>query len=170
MAKIWNSKVGFHNANYVLRVLSASFGPSSKGSPMITLDLEIASPETVRIDNEDYTIAGAKLKHYITTKSVKDGKVDEEKTEKMKERIEATYRAFGLDFAKFDAENPDVSAFVGKTVWAFVEADALEKRESPTAEQKAAGQLGNIAINPVTGEKMQNYWPRVNEFFGLANL
>lgn len=169
-AKTWSSKVGWFNDNYALRVLKATFGPSSKGSPMITLELEVATPESANINGQEYTVAGVKLKHYITTQSMRGGVVDAEKTTKMADRIEATFKAFGIPFENFDANNPDVSAFEGKVIWAFVKADVDEKRKSPTPEQVAAGQPGDIAINPVTGEKIQNYWPKVDEFFGLANL
>ena len=96
--------------------------------------------------------------------------MDEFKTEKMKGRIEEAYKAFGIPFDTFNPENPDVSGFEGKTVWAFVEHDENVLRKTQTAEQKANGQLGDVAINPVTGEKSQTFYPKVKEFYGIAKL
>lgn len=171
MAKSWNSKLGWFNDNYILNVLSATFGPSAKGSPMITFQFEVMSPQTVTINGEEITVAGAKITHRAVTQSkTANGEVDVIKTEKMAQRLEALYKAFGLDFSAFNAENADTSGFEGKKVWAFVDHEIVEQRKSPTAEQIANKQLGDIAVNPVTGDKLQNFYPGIKEFFGLAQV
>lgn len=173
MSKSWNSKLGWFDDNYILNCLSATFGPSSKGSPMITFEFEVNTPETVRLMVDgvptDVTVAGAKLRHWSVTQTKNaNGEIDAAKTEKSAERIEMVCKAFGVDYSTFNPENPDLSGFIGKKVWAFVDSKLVEQRKSPTPEQVAAKQLGDIATNPITGEKQQNYFPRVKEFIGLA--
>jgi len=171
-AKQWSSKFPFVHDNYILRVLSATFGPSKKGSAMITFEMEIASPETKVMAGEEYTIAGTKLRHYVVTiaKDAK-GNVDAEKTAKAADRVAELYKGFGIEQpADFNPENPDVSVFVGKVVWAEVDVDDDIKRKTPTAEQAAAGQPGDVMENPVTGEKLETHFPRLVQVFGVATL
>ena len=174
MSKSWTSKLGWFDDNYILNCLDAKFGPSSKGSPMITFEFEVQSPASVALMIDgvatDVTVAGAKLRHWSVTQSIVNGVVDAEKTVKSAERIEAVCKAFGVDYATFNPENPDLSGFIGKKVWAFVDSKLVEQRRSPTPEQIANKQPGDIATNPITGEKMQNYFPKVKEFIGLAQV
>ena len=175
MSKQWSVKNPFTKDNYVLRLLSAPFGPSSKGNTMFTAEFEIASPNEMVSQGETYTVTGTKLRHYVTVQVfLKDGSLDIEKTQKLAEGntgIEAFYKAFGLVKPDdFNAENPDISVLIGKTTWALVEADAVVQRKDPTPEQSAAKQLGDIIVNPVSGEKNERYYPKVVEFYGPATI
>ena len=171
MSEKWNSKTPWNNDNYILRCLSADFGPSkSSGKPMITMEHEVIAPQEVEIGGKMVTVAGTKIKTYNVTQSINEaGEVDMEKTESIRERLEKLYAAYGLDFTTFNAENPDVTGFVGKCVHAYVVANPTEKRKSPTAEQLKKGEKqGDILKNPITGKPMVEYWPKIDEIFGLA--
>ena len=87
----WNSKVQFPSDNFILTCVDAAFGPSaSSGKPMITLECEIKSPETVTVAGEEYNVAGQKVGklYYVTTSIDADGNVDIQKTESCKKRVD----------------------------------------------------------------------------------
>lgn len=171
MATKWNNKTPWNKDNYVMRCIGAEFGPSkSSGKPMITLEFEVAAPQEVDIAGEMYTVAGVKTKQYYVTQSIDEsGAIDMEKTANIQKRLEELYGHFGLPFDGFNPENPDVSGFVGKMVWADVYGDAVEQRKSPTAEELKKGQKqGAVQKNPITGKPLIQYWPKINEIFGLA--
>ena len=166
----WNSKLRFPNDNYVLRVTNASFAPSkSSGNPMITLDVEVVSPEIVEIDGKQVTVSGVSLKHYLTTQVMDGENINAEKTAACAARIEELFGKLGLDFSAFNVENPDTTVFENLKFWALLKADKSEKRKQPTAEQKAKKELGDIIKDPITGEDLVQYYPKIDEIFGLAN-
>lgn len=168
--KNWNSSIPFPLDNYIVRILpDATFGPSSKGKPMITLNYEVVSPESVKIAGEDYNVAGVKTRPtYNVTKSVdEDGNVDVEKTDKIKQMLDDMCTKMGVPLIT-DPENPDINAFKGKYVWALVGNESVERRKAPTAEQLARGERqGDIIKNPVTGEPLVNNYPKIQQFFGV---
>ena len=172
MASKLTNKVQLPMDNYVLRCTEESFGPSkSTGNPMITLKFEIVAPEQITVAGEDYITAGAAVNpHYAVTKSMdQDGNVDIEKSENNKKRVEALYTMFGLP-APADLDNPTLG-FVGKTVWALVKSDVVEKRRAPTAEQLKAGQrFGDVMKNPIDGKPLVSYYPKIEEIFGIATI
>ncbi len=155
--------------NYILRIMpDVTFGPSSKGKPMITMNYEVISPESVKIAGEDYNVAGVKTRpSYNVTKSIdEDGNVDVEKTAKIKDMLDDLCNKLGVPVIT-DPENPDINAFKGRYVWALVGNEAVERRKAPTAEQLARGERqGEIIKNPVTGEPLVNNYPKIQQFFG----
>ena len=171
MATKWTSKVQFpKDSNYIITVKDATFGPSkSSGKPMITMKSEISAPDTVMVDGEEYTVAGVELTTYYVTQSIDEhGNLDAEKTKSIAQRLEKLYKAYGMDFATFNPENPDVDAFKGKRVYALLEPEVREQRKQPTAEQIKNKQMGDVLKNPVTGKALVNYFPKVGEIFGVA--
>lgn len=172
----YNSSLQFPVDNYIIRCVDEKFAPSNSGSPMITLEFEIDSPETVQIAGEDVTVAGVTLKHYAVTKSVDaDGNVDAEKTKACEERVfvsvhrdrPSLYELFGEDGAAVDKENPELK-FKGKRVHATLGCEVRERRKTPTPEQVKKGQQGDVLLNPITGKPQVSYYPKINQIFGLA--
>jgi len=156
--------------NYVARCIEESFGPSkSTGNPMITLEFEVASPEEVDIAGEKVGVAGIKLKYYATTFNPNDA----EKSNKCRERLVGTpskkglYQLFGLDPAGFNPENPALG-FKGKLVHVRLTSDEQAARKDPTPEQVKKGEQGDVIKNPVTGEEVKYYIPKIAEIYGLA--
>lgn len=169
MAEKWNSKVQFPTDNFKIRCIDESFGPSNSSSkPMITLEFEVVSPELVTVAGQEYGVGGVKIKHYAVTKSVDEAGVeDASKSETIKKRLDELTMKFGLP-AITDVENPELG-FKGKVVWALLKSEIAEKRKAPTAEQLAKGiKQGEIITNPIDGKPLINYWPRIDEIFGLA--
>lgn len=158
----WNSKIPFPTDNFKIRCIDEQFGASGNDSPMITLEFEIVAPESMNIGGVEVALQGTKLKHYMVTKSE-----DAAKSESMKKRLDEFANKFGLPPIE-DVENPALG-FKGKVVWALLKCDVQEKRKSPTAEQLAKGiKQGDVINNPIDGKPLINYWPRVDEVFGLA--
>jgi len=88
---------------------------------MITLEFEINSPDAVSVGGEDYNVAGQKTSplYYVTKSIDTEGNEDALKTENLKKRLSELATKFGLpEFT--DLENPDVSGFKSKKVWALL--------------------------------------------------
>jgi len=139
---------------------------------MITLSLEVVSPDVMPLpEGGEVTTAGINLKHYITTQIMDDnGDVNVTKTEGAAARVKDLYEKFGLDYSTFDNNNPNVSPFIGKTVWALLKAERMEKRRDATQEQKAKGELGSIIKDPITGKDQIIHFPKVESFYGEAQV
>lgn len=169
-AQKWSSRIQFMRDNYILRILEPKFGESkSSGNPMITFDFEIVSPEEMQVGDEMFNVAGVKLTQYFPTQVIENGQLDVEKTQKAAARLQDFYKKCGVSFDGFNPENPDVSSFKGKLIWALLNPDVREQRKSPTSAQLAAGQReGDIIKNPITGEPLLSYYPKIGEVFGLA--
>lgn len=166
----WNSKIMFPQDNYVARVTNVVFGPSKgSGNPMITLDLEVVSPDVVQVGDKNVTVAGVGLKHYITTQVMDGENINAEKTAACASRIQELYEKLGLDFSTFNAENPDTSVFENMKIWVLLKSDRSEKRKAPTAEQAARKELGEIIKDPITGKDLVQYFPKIDEIFGIAS-
>jgi hypothetical protein len=189
MSKKWNASIQFPTDScFINRVTEAKFSPSkSSGQPMITLEMEVVSPETYDIGGEQVEIAGIKTtQYYTTTIFQEDGKtVDEEATREAYKRVfvsgdsenPALFERFGLDGRSEDPNNPNVKQLEGLCVYTQMSPDVEEQRKSPTKEQldkaKKAGvknmrEVGDIMKNPITGKAMVRYWPKVREIFGIA--
>ena len=172
MAQKWNTQVVFPQDNYLIRCIKAEFGPSkSSGKPMITLGFEIVSPENINVAGSEYIVAGQNVSPlYIVTKSIDaDGNVDVSKSETIKKMVDDLCAKFKVAEIT-DPENPDVTVFVGKTVWALLNGEKRERRKAPTSEQLAAGQKqGDVIKNPITGEPLVSYYPKIDQIFGVPN-
>ena len=160
----------FPRENFIIRCTEEIFG-ASKGSdnPMLTLKFEVDSPEEVNIAGEMFNVAGARISGYYVTQVLnEDGTLDEEKTANAQKRVRDLYDKFGLPSDNINFENPELG-FKGKLQWALLYADAQEQRKSPTKEQLAKGiKQGDVLKNPVTGEPLIAYYPKIDQFFGLA--
>jgi hypothetical protein len=171
MANKWNSSVEWQNdSNYVLRCVEESFGPSrSSGKPMITLKFEVASPDTMEVAGEPFTIASTQIMGYYVTQSVdENGVVDEAKSAECLKRLTALYKAFGLPTDNIDINNPALG-FKGKLVYALLTNDRKERRKSLTKAQLDKGvKQGDIMINPITKKILMNNYPKLQEIYGLA--
>lgn len=168
--KDYNLTLPWPTDNYIVRCLpDAKFGPSNAGKPMLTLNFEILTPETVNIAGEDFNVAGTKTQPvFRVTKSIdSDGNVDAEKTTTVQTYLKDMYKKFGLA-EPTDFDNIDVTPLKGIIVWAVVANKAVPKRKAPTAEQLAKGEKeGDVLVNPVTGEPNIMNFPEIKEFYGL---
>ena len=155
--------------NYQVRITEAKFGASKRtDNPMITLDCEVVSPEIATIDGKETTLAGTPLKHYLVTKVFDGSDIDNEKTKGCQDRLKEFFETLKLSVDELDWDNPDVSVLEGKTIWVILSAKAQEKRKDPTAEQRAAGQLGEVLVDPITGVKQVTYYPQIENVYGLV--
>ncbi len=138
---------------------------------MLTLSFEIVSPDVMNVAGKEFNVAGVKTQPlYYVTKSVDaDGNVDVEKTEGWKGRLDELCNAFALP-AITDPENPAIDGFKGKVLWALIGSEPRERRKSPTAEQLAKGEKqGDILCNPMTGQPLVNYFPKIQQLFGIPS-
>ena len=171
MSTKYNKSLKLPTDNYILRVIEESFAPSkTSGNPMITLKTEIQSPSEIKIGDEDVTVAGVTIPYYITTMNLQDA----EKSEACRKRCvvgtkeqPGLYQMFGLDPATFNPENPGLG-FKGKLFHARLSCDTQAARKDPTPEQAKKGEQGDIIKNPVTGNEVVFYQPKIAEIYGLA--
>lgn len=165
----WNSKVPWPKDNYILRIIDGTkFAPNNNGNPMLTVVMELVSPDKATIGGTDYNLAGTKITQYIVTQ-VKgdDGVIDAKKTADSVGRLNDFYAKCGLEVP--NPENPDITLLKGKIVWALVYGDMVAQTKPPTPEEIAAGKrTGQVLKNPVTGKDLISYWPKIDEVFGPA--
>lgn len=194
MAEQWHSGIQFPtDSNFVNRITGAEFKKSkSSGNPMLEIDFEVISPETVEIAGEQINIAGVMTKSYYTTKTFITDKgetsVDEEKSAKNLERLLSTKQDRpGLirvlfpdkpEYAdNFNPENPDAQMLkdmVGLCVLTQMSPKTEKRTKNPTLEQIATAKakreypVGDVMKHPVTGKELIAYRPEIREIFALA--
>lgn len=98
-----SQSIGLPKDHYVCRVIEETFAPSkSSGNNMITLEMEIVFPETVK-DATGNTIAcgGSKFKTYFQTQNS-----DKEKESKAHGRLFELWEKIGQKVDDFDPANP----------------------------------------------------------------
>lgn len=160
---------------YAIRFLDEKHSPSkSSGNPMVTLEAEIVSPETVvsPYTGETLEIVGAKVKPVYMSLQSKDanGKVDMKGTQDAIDRYTDYMRKCGLEVPEegIDPENP-VMGFKGKVVDAILDAEEFIQRATPTPEQRAAGQPGD-PIKDNDGKELKSYKPFIAMVLGPSNV
>lgn len=130
------------------RIIDANFGPSaSSPNNMITLEVEIYSPETMKIvaaGLKEYSITGLKCKCYFSFSDAAlprlIGPLPGGKPGFMEN--------LGLK-PEIDTDNPDTEQFKGKCFSAIVGPDDRIPRKDITPDQRAAGQKVG---DPITNE------------------
>lgn len=166
MSEKWNSKVMFPTDNvFNTRIIEASFGPSkSTDNLMVTVNIEIVSPQTYEIGRVEYNIAGVKAVKYFSLENKKDSS----KNDKLRAQFAEFYTRCGLDASTIDYENVNVKDLLQKVLMTSLKGKSEVARKTPTLAQVQKGELGSVMKNPVTG-KEEIYWkPEVTEFYGIA--
>ena len=171
------------------RILKAAFSPSkSSGNPMITLELEVTVPTIYNVGGQDVDISGVKSKYYVTTTVLdkeQEGKIDTDKTKKARKNATKLLTSLGVDVGELDPDevgqgvdwnNIDVKPLEGKLVFCKMSSNVVEQRKTPTAAElelaKKNGihpsQAGVIMTHPITGKKLVDYWPQIDEVYGAV--
>lgn len=176
MNQKWNATVQFPtDSNYVNRITGVTFGPSnSSGNPMITLACEVVQPDEVEIGGVMFNIAGTPTKNYYTTQTE-----DEEKTANARKRVTDLLTLLGIDTSNLNWDNlgPQLEPLKGKLILTMMSCTIQERRKNPTAAQIEAAKkqgltdfrnIGDVMKHPVSGKALINYWPKIDEIFGLA--
>lgn len=172
--KRWNAELMFPtDSGYTNRIVGATFAPSNKGNPMITLDTEVVQPAEVEIAGEQVNIAAVSAKYYIVTAVMnEDGSLNEEKTAKTRESAKEILTNLGYTTINWD--NIDVTPLRGKLILTLMESEITERRKNPTSAQIEAAKAkgiraeGDVMKHPVSGKPLVQYWPKIREIFGLA--
>ena len=166
----YNRKMQFPtNDNYSNRITEIEFKESGKGNMMIEYKAEIVSPESVNIDGKEVNIGGYETTQYLVTANFKaDGQLDESKTEASRERVKTFWANCGQDPEKINWDNPDTAWMKGAVILTAMGCDVEPQRKSPTPEQKAAKQQGDVMKNPMTNKELVFYKPKISEVFGIA--
>ena len=176
----WNSNIRFPaDSCFLNRVTSAKVGPSKSSSRrMITLEMEVVSPDTYDVAGQLVNIAGVKTTSYFSIEGDND-----EDTAKAQRRVfksdnpefPSLAERFGLDWSDADRLNPPVKELIGKVVMTQMDSDEDPQRRTPTAAQieKAKANKtkpeGDIMIHPVTKKPIYKYYPHIKEIFALAD-
>lgn len=161
---------------YAVRFTDEKNSPSkSTGNPMVTLEAEIVSPETIvsPFTGETLEIAGAKVKPTYMSLQVKDpdtGEIDTKGTQAAIDRYADYMKRCGLDVPKegIDNENP-VMGFKGKVVDVILDSEEFIQRTTPTPEQKAAGKPGD-EIKGQDGKPIKSYKPFIAQVLGPSSV
>lgn len=170
------------DSNFKNRIIEAEFGPSKNTkNPMITLSLELDSPDEVEIGGEMYTIGGIKTKFYIVTAVLPpEGAPDDvvakcaEKTENCKKRAIGLLTSMGMEESSINWDNINVQPLKGKLVYCMMESNPVERRANPTAAEIIAARSrgkepqGRILKDPIKGHNLVDYWPSTVQIFGLV--
>lgn len=159
------------DSDYVARIVGATFGAAATGTPMITLDWEVVSPQEKEVAGEMITVAGVKIK----SRNVTDAKDTEdiEAKENIRNRVKDMFAKLGQE-GEIDWDNVNVEPLRGKLVYLQIGCSVQEQRKNPTLAQieaaKKSGKRaeGDIMKHPITGKKLVQYWPQIDEIFGLA--
>jgi hypothetical protein len=156
---------------YRLRVLSAVFGQSSKGNPMITLEWEILSDkdgnDSVQIGDRKVTIAGKRITQWfpVLVKDA-DGNTDQHKTGLAQGRVFDLYEKCGHQLDEIDENNPDVRILVNCVVEAVLYSAENTKFKDPTPEQRAAGARVGDVIKDANGQPVKVFQPAIDMIVG----
>lgn len=167
------------SSGFTNRIVGASFGPSkNSGNPMITVNTEVVTPAEVEIDGKQVTVAGVKCTNYYTTTVFgTDGVVDEDKTASQRLRLynpenpnDSLLPKLGYPVESINWDNFDTKPLLGKLILTMMEPEVEERRGNPTSADLAKDKKakGKVLKNPLTGQSLINYWPKVREIFGLA--
>lgn len=170
--KQWNSSIRWERkSDYILTCMEELFAPSNGGSPMVTLDFEVKSPETVEIDGEDITVAGTKMKLRMVI-----AHENPEYQASFRAKFVKMLNAFELPTDNIDWNNPTLG-FKGKSVYALVEDNAVVQRGSPTKSDLAKGvKEGPVLVNPKTKLPLVKHYPQIAggfdsvEIYGIADV
>ena len=182
----WNADILFPKDNdYSNRITDVTHSESkSSGNMMLTIQTEVVSPtakETVDQSGKTVEIEILAVKSqpfYAMTHIYSDGELDEEKTDKARERTEALLLSLGVqkEDVNWDELEPVIKPLLGKIILTQMESDIQEQRKTPTADQIAdakkkgthPSQAGSIMKHPITGKQLIKYWPKIVEIYGLS--
>jgi hypothetical protein len=178
MSQNYNSSVPFQrDSSYILRTLNVEFKPSNGGNPMFAFEFEVVEPQIMTVGDSEYNIAGTKVRAWQVVKTMDGDSVDVVKTQRNNNACKKLVKAYGGDPETYDFENPDLTLFKDKLVFALLEDNEQEKRKSPTAAQLKAGQKqGDVLLNPVTKKPLTTHGPKLGNdndalaIFGLATV
>jgi hypothetical protein len=163
----WNMSIPWPKENYQLLITKATLTSSKRtDNPMGLFECEVFSPTTVTQGSQEITTQGVPLKHYKVTKTMAGDSVDVEKTANNTAQLQEWYNQCGVDFSTYDPENPNFSAFEGKKIWVILRNKSTEKRKDPTDAQKAAGEQGDVLVDPITGQKAVTNYPEIDSVWG----
>src|ERR1017187_1915467 len=152
----WNADIPIPtDSDYINRIKEATYGLSkSSGNPMITLKLEVVSPEQKEIGGKLVNIAGITTTNYFTTTILgEDKQIDIEETKEARRKVFGTsgdpenpslYERLGLDGSKENPENPNMKALLGICVFTQMFSESDEQRKTPTADELAKAKKNNV--------------------------
>lgn len=167
----WNRSIFFPKDTYVLRITDEEVKPSKAGNPMVKLEYEVCNAEPKQVGDVIIDLNGTKFPawHVTEVRKKENEKMTDEELEKSSQAAFDRYDAFlqkcGIDTsAGWDPENPP--SVLGKCIWASVYGKEDKSRKTPTPEQRAKNEPGDVMIDPITKKEVINYTPTVENVFG----
>lgn len=121
--------IRFPRKNYLLRCVECTYGRSKVkevdgktvgNNPMLTRVWEVVSPETVRIDDKEYIIAGKQITDYLTM------------TGKNAKNVVADSERLGVPVP--DDEEPNTEVYLGKEARALIFSEGQKWTDEETGE------------------------------------
>ena len=143
-----------NNTRCATRISKAEYKISSKGNPMIVLDVEIFNPESIKINGTDYNIAGIVDKHFLTL------------TDAAMQRVKEFMKHIGIGGVELDKENPDTDQFIGRKFSALWGGDEYVYRAELTDEDRAAGKTEGEPVTDEEGNVLRGYRSKMKMVIG----
>lgn len=171
--RTWNKSIFFPKDNYVLRITDEVKKPSSAGNPMVVLEFEIIECPRKKIGDDLVDFNGVKWNTWNVTKVNPDKDTTPEEAAVSSQKAFDRYNEFlakcGVEVAQknegWDDENPP--SVKGKIVYASCYGLQVISRKSPTPEQKAKKEEGDILIDPITGKEVITWKPQIEQIYGV---
>lgn len=173
---MWNNTIPFPKDRYVCHCISEERKKAASSNLMLVREWEIVKPETIKVGDKEFNIAGQKVTQYLTFKvhAVDDnGKAldtwDAAKCELAFGRLRDDLLKLGFDGEEIDDENPPLIA-KGKTVDLILYGKEDKKYKSPTPEQIAKGIKRGDPIKGPDGKDIVAYQLQIDGgVFGLSD-
>lgn len=166
--KMLNKDTPLPKGSYACQCIEEEFDTSSKGNKYMKRKWQIRSPETVRIGDSDYVIAGKVVEQApIMIEYAEDPTGAQTRTALDFFCREAAILGIEADPAAFDTDNPPL-ACKGLVADCILTADRYIQRNQLTEEEKAAGKTeGSPILDPATNKPKVNYTIKFKEVVGL---
>jgi hypothetical protein len=152
-----------NNVRFIIRCISEEFGPSkSSDNPMITLEWEVVAPESIPVGDKLLTVAGIKLRQYLSTKIFdrETREIDQEKTDKAQTRWVEQNKLLGLPISDLNPENP-VKRYENVVADAMLYCKEEALFDAPTPKDIAGGAK--------VGKKIGSKWvPNIGRILGAS--
>lgn len=171
----FNSKFRLPPDRYTIRCIDETFETSSKGNMMIVREWEVVYPESIEINGQKVSLAGAKCKKQYFPTLVFDGKErDAEASDKALARLKAEDAKLGIEYETINDENPALQCkkLIAEAV---LRPEEYSRLKDPTAEQRAQGKMGDpildedgkplISFSIVIGEILRKSTREINRPF-----
>jgi hypothetical protein len=170
VTKTLDSRTRLPKKTYILECIKQEFGISKNSKqPMVTRYWQILTPETLRIDGVETTVAGTEMIQYrpLRSNGNKEKNITPETaTANALDRYFTDNGLMGLNSETVDQDAGPEDTAEGLKVAAI----CYGKDKSPTEDPDEPGGKREPIYDPVTGKPLERYENVIGEILGLAKV